>query len=685
MPELNAPQIQAVNTLSGPLLVLAGAGTGKTRVVTFRICNLIRNGIAADRILGVTFTNKAANEMRERLAVLLRLPKRRRKTDPEIKKPAIGTFHSHCVRILRRHSTVLGYPEKFTIYDRGDCESLARSVLRELRLHDTMIKPTEFLSIISQWKSNNVSIRQASSIATTDKEHLASSGYARYQRALKLCGAFDFDDLLICTDELFAEHPEILKLEAGRFDHILVDEYQDTNQSQYSIIARLAQTHRNLCVVGDDDQSIYGWRGAEVKYILNFKSAWPEAVVVRLEDNYRSTDAILATANRLIAFNSQRHEKVLRAARPNGLQPRVLQLPSDLEEAKIIAADIAKRIEMKEGLEPKDFAILFRTNEQPRILESELRAAQLPYTLTGTQSFFDRKEVRDLIAYLKWLNSADDEVSLLRIINTPPRGIGASTVEKLMEAAVRSGTRLWSVINEQKLMLDLPKAASNGLNQLRYIYQHYTKEFATGDLTPTLTTLIRDTHYLNEISRIYNDPEEIDSRKSSVEELINAVSQYCDDKEKPTLSDFLADVTLDGRDFNSGNEKQLQRNAISLMTYHSAKGLEFPIVYMVGLEEGILPHRRSIVGDGDQVDEERRLCYVGITRAQNELTLSLALNRKKWGKDRPTFPSRFLYELTGQADNPNRMKSIRGAVDDNKPKPKAIRKTPGNKSTTGKK
>jgi DNA helicase-2/ATP-dependent DNA helicase PcrA len=662
MAGLNKHQSAAVETLSGPLLVLAGAGTGKTRVVTFRIANLIRHGIAADRILAVTFTNKAANEMRERIAHQLRLPKRVKRGDPPIKKPVIGTFHSICVQVLKRNATRLGYPQAFTIYDRGDCESLARSVLRELRLNDAMISPSDFLSIVGRWKSNGVSMADAQGHANSDKEHLAASGYARYQRALKLCGAFDFDDLLLCTETLFREHKDVRDAEAGRFDHILVDEYQDTNASQYQIISYLADKHQNLCVVGDDDQSIYGWRGAEVKHILNFRKSWPKAVVVRLEDNYRSTDAILKAANALIAFNSERHDKVLRAARPNGKPPRVLPIKDDLEEAKFVASEIANRLTNEKNLEPRDFAILFRTNEQPRVLETELRNAKLPYTLTGTQSFFDRKEIRDVLAYMKWISSPEDEVALLRMINTPSRGIGQSTVEKLLNSAVRSGSRVWKVINgDTALVSSFPKPAQSGIRQLQTLHKDYQQIFA-GDMVAATTSLIDEIRYEDEIRRNYHDPDEVSARIASLQELVNAVAQYSEDADEPSLSDFLTSMTLDGRDFGSKDEQKNARNAISLMTYHSAKGLEFPIVYMVGMEEGLLPHRRSTIED--TVDEERRLCYVGVTRAQEELTLSLALARKKWGKDRPTFPSRFLYELTGQADNPNRLRSIQGAKDE---------------------
>lgn len=658
MPDLNIHQKAAVQTLSGPMLVLAGAGTGKTRVVTYRIARLIASGIAPDRILAVTFTNKAALEMKERVSKTIPGGGHGKKKSKG-PKPTIGTFHSHCVQILKRHATKLGYPQAFAIYDRGDCEALARSVLRELRLDDVMIRPGDFLSFISKWKSAGVTFREATQAANTDREHLAASGYARYQRGLKLCGAFDFDDLLLCVRQLFEEFPDVLAAEAGRYDHILVDEYQDTNRLQYDIIRGLAAKHRNLCVVGDDDQSIYGWRGAEVKHILNFRNDWPDAVVIRLEDNYRSTDAIINVANNLIAFNAQRHGKVLRAARPNGPPPRVVPLKSDVEEAKFISQEILSTINRGIGREPRDFAILFRTNEQPRIVESELRAVRLPYQLSGTQSFFDRKEIRDLLSYLRFATNPNDEISLLRIINTPSRGIGASSIEKLMNHAVRRGSSVWQTIETSLDELDLPAAALAGIENLRSIRREILANDQPQQLSGLVETLVGRTRYMDEIARNYRNPEEAEMRRSSVGELATAVAQYLDGSDKPTLEDFLASVTLEGREFSSG-DKERQRNAISLMTYHSAKGLEFPIVYMIGMEEGILPHRRSIAED--DVDEERRLCYVGITRAQEELTLTFPLSRKKWGKDRSTIPSRFLYELTGQADNPNRLKAIKAAA-----------------------
>ncbi|MFO0924058.1 MAG: UvrD-helicase domain-containing protein [Pirellulales bacterium] len=663
--KLNPPQQHAVQTLSGPLLVLAGAGTGKTRVVTFRVANLIRHGTRPDRILAVTFTNKAAHEMQERIGAQIGVKKARRGEPPQ-PKPLIGTFHSICVGILRRHSRTLGFPEKFAIYDRGDQESLARGVLRELRLHDTMLKPSEFLSIVGRWKNSGVKPENAIEVAKTDKEHMSASGYRRYQKALKLSGAFDFDDLLLFTEHLLLDHEPIRKQEAGRFDHILVDEYQDTNGSQYRIIKALASDHRNLCVVGDDDQSIYAWRGAEVTHILNFKRDWPEAVVVKLESNYRSTAAVLDIANRLIAFNRHRHDKVLRPARPGGTPPRVLQFEDETAEAEGVANEILRRLENEKQLAPKDFAILFRTNEQPRAFETALRKVKLPYTLTGAQSFFDRKEVRDVLSYLRIIDAPQDEIALLRIINTPPRGLGAKSVETLMNSAVSSGKPLWDILQDRKQLSGLPIPAQRGLQQLLEMFSGLKQKAEQGSLVDMARDLLSQTRYLDEISRIYDIPEEQEMRLATVEETINAIAAYESETDTPSLSGFLQSVALEGKEFGSPKEKQLQRNAISLMTFHSAKGLEFPIVYMVGMEEGILPHRRSVEDSGEAVDEERRLCYVGITRAQDELTLSLPLTRFKWGKPRPTFASRFLYEMTGQADNPNCQRAIEGARKENR-------------------
>ena len=659
--DLNPAQKKAVHTRSGPLLVLAGAGSGKTRVVTFRIANLIKHGIRPGRILAVTFTNKAAAEMQERIGSLIgkRLKER----------PFVSTFHSHCVKILRRHIRRLGYPEQFAICDRGDQESIARGVLREIRVPNESLRPGDLIYLISSWKSRSISPAEAVRLAQTDKEHLASMAYRRYQRALKNSGAVDFDDLLLCTEELFAKHQEVLEHEAGQFDHVLVDEYQDTNGSQYRIVKALASGHRNLCVVGDDDQSIYGWRGAEVEHILRFAEDWPDATVVRLEDNYRSTGEILELANRLITFNRTRHKKVLRASRSGGPRPLIRQHADENAEAREVVDEIRRLVE-HEHWEPRDFAILFRTNEQPRAFETELRKTKLPYVLLGGMSFFDRKEVRDLAAYLKILVRPQDETSLLRIINTPPRGIGPKSVEWLMQTAVAHGQPVWDVMHAGA---GLPDNMRPAVQRFVALIERFRHAFAQGSLVGPMRDLISEIGYQAELERLYSDANEFQSRWDAVQEVVNAVGAYEAKTKKPALAGFLDELVLGDRDLDNDKEKQLQRNAVALMTLHSAKGLEFPQVYMVGLEEGILPHHRSLDHDEAGVEEERRLCYVGVTRARERLTLSLPLTRMKWGKPRDTIPSRFLYEMTGQAENPQaiarRQQALREAAANRRRKP----------------
>lgn len=643
MAGLNEAQDKAVKTLSGPLLVLAGAGTGKTRVVTFRIANLIKHGIRPSQILAVTFTNKAANEMQERISHLLGTRSK--------EKPEVSTFHSLCVRILRRHIRLLGYPEKFAICDRGDQESIARRVLRDIRVSDALMKPGDLLSKISSWKSSCIRPNDANAIAASDKDHLAAMAYRRYQSELKASGAVDFDDLLLLTEDLFAKFPETKQTESDRFKHLLVDEYQDTNGSQYRIVRDLALPHRNICVVGDDDQSIYGWRGAEVEHILRFAKDWPDATVVRLEENYRSTQAIISLANKLIVFNKKRHDKQLCATRQGGIKPQILQFPNETQEAVETVGSIRRRLQ-EPGIDPRDIAILFRTNEQPRPFETELRKAKIPYVLIGGQSFFDRKEVRDVIAYLRLLESNEDEVALLRIINKPPRGIGEQAVEALVKSASDANSTVVRMLQQGEFGPTIPKPALRGLEGLRNTIQDFRRKLGDGSLVQLTKSYLDAVNYNTEIERLY-DGEEVNTRKSSVEQVINALAIHEEEHghSPRSLSTFLDDLSLGGREFDNNKEKQLGGNSVVLMTLHSAKGLEFPEVYMVGMEEGILPHHRSVDMDGDAIDEERRLCYVGITRAQERLTMSLALTRMKWGKPRETIPSRFLFEITGQADN----------------------------------
>ncbi|MEM6655457.1 MAG: 3'-5' exonuclease, partial [Planctomycetota bacterium] len=521
---------------------------------------------------------------------------------------------------------------------------------------------------------------------------LAAVAYRRYQANLQKAGVVDFDDLLLLTERLFREHAEARRAEAGRFDHVLVDEYQDTNRSQYEIVRGLAGGHRNLCVVGDDDQSIYAWRGAEVTHILRFRDDWPEAKVVRLEENYRCRKPIIDYANQLIVHNAHRHEKALRPTRNQGEPPRILQCKDEVDEAEKVVGEIVGLLAKAEGgrgkadasgpgvwrkgegfgdsspspqppapsLQPRDVAILFRTNEQPRAFEAELRKANVPYVLVGGMSFFDRREVRDVMAYLRLVANPDDEPSLLRVLNTPPRGIGDSARKRLMERAVERGKPLSRVLPEAHRIEGLSPAAVKGADELRGMVANWRRSATNLDLDELVKQVIAESRYRAELQRLYPDHQEFEARVAAVEEVVNAAAAF-----KPRasvgkslearLGAFLDDLALGERDDPDGKDAQLGRNAVALMTLHSAKGLEFPHVYLVGLEEGILPHKRSVdsaaAGGGDaSIDEERRLAYVGVTRARDRLTLSLALSRRKWGKKRDSVPSRFLFEMTGQAE-----------------------------------
>jgi DNA helicase-2/ATP-dependent DNA helicase PcrA len=646
--ELNPAQRDAVRTMRGPLLILAGAGTGKTRVVTFRIARLIRRGVDPSRILAVTFTNRAAAEMQERAAALL--GGRRRKTqraDRDKQRPEISTFHSLCVRILRRQIHRLGYPSNYTICDRHDQESIARGVLRELRLPGTALRPGDLIYQISRWKSDGLTPAAAAAAADTDRQHLAAAAYRRYQKTLRSKGAVDFDDMLGLTGELFDRFPAARHEEADRFDQVLIDEYQDTNDSQYRVAKGLAAEHRNLCVVGDDDQSIYGWRGANVAHILQFQRDWPDAKVIRLEENYRSCEPILALANRLIKFNRQRHAKVLRAARHGGQRPTIMQFEDAEKEARGVVDDL-RRYLSQPGLQPRDFSILFRTNEQPRLFEAELRRAQLPYVLVGSMSFYDRKEVRDVLAYLKLLANPSDDTSLLRILNTPPRGIGQKAQTRLLEIAVQRGKPIWQLDPKTLDPGDVPPKAVTALTDFRHMVNRFRSQADSQPLAPLASELLDTIGYRGELARIYSDPDERDARLTAVDQVVQSIERYAQGTPKPTFQGFVDEALLGQRDEEDDKDTKLRKNAIVLITLHSAKGLEFPHVYLVGMEEGLLPHRRALTEGDSAIDEERRLCYVGVTRAQERLTLSLALSRRKWGRRSKSHASRFLFEMTGK-------------------------------------
>lgn len=636
---LNPPQREAVETLSGPMLVLAGAGTGKTRVITFRMANLIRNGIRPDRILSVTFTNKAAKEMRERAMALLGSRMQQ--------KPVVSTFHAYCVRVLREDINVLGYPKSFVIYDRGDQESAARTALREIRIGDKAMKPGDLLNRISQWKMSGVTEERSGDYVERDFDFLASMAYRRYQKQLRASGAVDFDDLLLLTMRLFTEFPEVRQKHQASFDHVQVDEYQDTNGVQFQLIEQLVAGHNNICVVGDDDQSIYGWRGAEVQHILNFGGHFPGTKTIRLESNYRCTDAIIDFANRLVRHNRDRHDKSLIAHKPNGSPVRLLAYDDETAEAENVVGEIQYLI-TELNVRPKDIAILFRTNEQPRLFETEMRRLNVPYVLLGGQSFFDRKEIRDLLAYLKVLSSPRDEVSLLRIINTPARGIGATTTEKLVQLAVSEGKTLWEVLPQAIAAGLVPRQAQASLSDFRNLLSRFRADMLEhpDKIADTTRRLLQAINYDAEIDRQYKDETQAEQRKTVLEDLVNSIGQFVEKSRKPSLESFLESTALMDRDDPNDKESELADNAVRLMTLHSAKGLEFPRVYLVGMEENLLPHKRSVESDLEKdIAEERRLAYVGVTRAMDYLTLTRAKTRMKWGKRRESLASRFLFEM----------------------------------------
>jgi DNA helicase-2/ATP-dependent DNA helicase PcrA len=557
------------------------------------------------------------------------------------------------VRILRRNIGQLGYPAKFSICDRNEQESQARTALRELRAPNAALSPGDMLAIVSRWKSASVRPAEAAQIAQTERDVLAAAAYRRYQDNLKRVGNVDFDDLLLLTEEVLSKFPAVLRAEARRFDHVLIDEYQDTNRSQYQIVRALASGHRNLCVVGDDDQSIYGWRGAEVTHILRFASDWPDAKVVRLEDNYRSTEAILSYANTLIAFNRERHKKVLKAAKTGGARPTIMQCQDETQEAERVVADIRRLLDT-EKVQPREIAILCRTNEQPRSFETELRRADVPYVLIGGMSFFDRKEVRDILSYLKVIDNPHDEPSLMRIINQPPRGIGNTAQKRLYEEATARGKFLWDVLPDALVIDGVDARTAHAVAEFRRLIDEFRNQPPKTTVAQIVALVLAKTAYRDSLVKLYPDPAERETRLASLEEIVNAAANY--DKKRRSkaggLSGFLDDMMLNEREDGDEKESQLSRNSVALMTLHSAKGLEFPHVYLVGLEENILPHKRSVDAENDSaIDEERRLCYVGVTRAREFLTLSFALTRRKWGKPQKTIPSRFLYEMTGQAEN----------------------------------
>lgn len=643
---LNTAQHDAVHAPPGPLLVLAGAGTGKTRVVIARIAKLVQRGASPSRILAVTFTNRAAREMLERAT------KATGQKSSRSNKPEISTIHSLCARILRRHAERAGYPPGFAIIDRGEQESVARKVLKEIKAPETSLQSGDLLFRISRWKTAAIRPGQAIEHAEDDRGHLAASGYRRYQDALKAAGAVDFDDLLCVVDELFTHEEDVRQTESGRFDHVLVDEYQDTSRTQERILTALARDHKSFCVVGDDDQSIYAWRGAEISHILEFPKRWPGAHVVRLEENYRSTPQIITAANLLIERNSRRHGKTLVSKAAAGPPPVIVQAGDEEDEAKRVVGEVADRIRLQQ-VTPGECAILFRTGEQTRLFEQELRRRNIQYELVGSRSFFDRREVKDVMALLRVLVDPDDDMAFLRIANVPPRGLSASAVKKVRGEATESGMSVWQAFRAARDALRLSPAATSGVEQL--LAWVGREPPASKPPSAVLAELIETLGYQQFLAKEYEDPEERSSRQDCVQELVNALSQAERGKvgQLPfaqIVREFLDDLVLDVQERERFKSDKPRGDVLRLMTMHAAKGLEFDAVWMVGMEEGFLPHKRAIAEGEIGIAEERRLAYVGVTRARQRITLSLCLSRTKWGKRKATRASRFLYELTGQAD-----------------------------------
>ncbi|HEX5136538.1 MAG TPA: UvrD-helicase domain-containing protein [Planctomycetota bacterium] len=629
---LNPEQRRAVLATEGPLLVLAGAGTGKTRVITTRIAHLLAKGVAAERILAVTFTNKAADEMRERVAGLVGAAR--------AKGVTACTFHSFCARVLREHGEAIGIPRRFSICDASDQLAAAKSVLRDLSVPEARIRPHVLQARISLLKNRLVDHDRCLAEAGDDLDALVAHAYRRYDEHLKRTHVLDFDDLLLKTLELLDGDAATRRLLEERFRYILVDEYQDTNGPQYEIVRRLARRHRNLCVVGDDDQSIYGWRGADVSKILGFERDFPGALVVRLETNYRSTAAILDAANRVIRNNPGRHEKTLRSALGEGDPVKVVCVEDEEREAQGVVADICHRVQQGEA-RFRDCAILFRTQTQPRLFEAALRERSVPYVLVGGPSFFDRKEVRDVLAYLRLLGNPLDEVSLLRIVNRPPRGIGKTTVDRVMDKAAAERVAFAEAFDRAA---DVPASAREGWEGLRGTLKRLGGKDPGRGLPLRIRELIEAARYRDEVARCYEDPRERQTRWAAVDEVLALAESYVRRTPKPTLSGFLERLALSSGEEREPNEKR-SRDAVTLMTLHAAKGLEFPRVYLVGMEEGILPHERSVVENG--IDEERRLAYVGITRAKRTLTITHVQERARHGRRAPAMPSRFLFEMSG--------------------------------------
>ena len=631
---LNDKQREAVLCTEGPLLILAGAGSGKTRVLTHRIAYLIEEcGVNPWNILAITFTNKAAGEMRERVDKIVGFGS---------DSVWVSTFHSTCVRILRRHIDLLGYDTNFTIYDTDDQKSVMKDVIRSLDLDPKIYKERTFLGVISHAKDELISPEEFMINAGLDyKQQLYGRAYREYQLALKKNNALDFDDLIVKTVELFRNHPEVLDYYQERFKYIMVDEYQDTNTAQFKFVSLLAQKYQNLCVVGDDDQSIYKFRGANIGNILNFEKVFPDATVIKLEQNYRSTGNILYAANAVISNNIGRKDKRLWTQSEDGEGIYFRQFYNGYEEAEYVAEQIRKSVRQCDS-RYQDHAILYRTNAQSRLFEEQFIRDNIPYRLIGGINFYARKEIKDLLSYLKTIDNGVDDLAVKRIINVPKRGIGLTTIDKVQKFANEHEMSFFEVLERADGISELGRSASK-LKNFALTIQSFRAKAEELSLTELMEDILEVTGYRKELE--LEGTDEADARIENIDELISKVTSYEDNciDEPPTLSGFLEEVALVA-DIDSVDDDE---NRVLLMTLHSAKGLEFPYVYLTGMEDGIFPSYMSIAADNprEEIEEERRLCYVGITRAMKKLTMTAARMRMIRGENQFNAISRFMKEI----------------------------------------
>lgn len=652
---LNREQWEAVQTTEGPLLLLAGAGSGKTGVLTHRIAYLIEEAqVSPWNIFAITFTNKAAGEMRERVDRLI---------GEGGSDVWVSTFHSACVRILRRHIDSIGYERNFTIYDTDDTKALMKEILKRLQIDTKQYPERYFLSRISDAKNKLYTAMEYQKEATELTEKKVAQVYTEYEKELKKCGALDFDDLLLKTVELFQGAPDVLAYYQNRFRYIMVDEYQDTNRVQFELVRLLADKYRNLCVVGDDDQSIYKFRGADITNILDFEAVYPDARVIKLEQNYRSTGHILDAANTVIAHNKRRKSKRLWTDQGQGEKITVRQFGSGYDEAAFVVKDIT---EMKNSgrFDYQDSAILYRTNAQSRMLEEKFIMAGVPYRIVGGVNFYARKEIKDILAYLKILYNPSDDVAIRRIINVPKRGIGATTIAKVADYALELGTTWWSAFERRSEITGFGKATLAKLDGFADLISALRERAMTGEISELMKEVIERIDYE---TLLHNEhPDDWQTRRENIDELISKAADYEKTAEEPSLGEFLEEVALVA-DIDSVDA---QESRVLLMTLHSAKGLEFPNVYLVGVEEGLFPGHMTInnqADDPDAMEEERRLCYVGITRARQRLTITHARQRMMRGEVQYNKASRFLDELPAEAVERREMMSgfgLRGGDDD---------------------